>query len=155
MLPHRPYLVPGITFFHSSTLRCRVLRVSVVYAVHHGNGSVRIIFVYYCCVVTINIVTVFCHSRVSSDANLKLPTWLFWSPLLTAPHRTVLPLQDDLVLEYLELAKQSPPFSRGRTSVPCLRGHMFKCLFTAMAVRTDLRARLTKARTVEDMVSPS
>lgn len=60
--------------------------------------------------------------------------------------------QDDLVLEYIELAKQSPPYSRGRTSVPCLRGHMFKCLFTAMAVRTDLRARLTKARTLEDMV---
>lgn len=60
--------------------------------------------------------------------------------------------QDDLVLEYLDLVKQSPPHSRGRTSVPCLRGHMFKCLFTAMAVRTDLRAKLTKARTVDEMV---
>lgn len=56
------------------------------------------------------------------------------------------------MLEYIELAKQSPPHSRGRTSVPCLRGHMFKSLFTAMAARTDLRARLTKARTLEDMV---
>lgn len=61
--------------------------------------------------------------------------------------------QDELVLEYIELAKESPPHSRGRTSVPCLRGHMFKCLFTAMAVRTDLRAMLTKARTLEEMVS--
>lgn len=57
------------------------------------------------------------------------------------------------MMEYIELAKQSPPHSRGRTSVPCLRGHMFKGLFTAMAVRTDLRAKLTKARTLEDMVS--
>lgn len=55
-------------------------------------------------------------------------------------------------LEYIELAKESPAHSRGRTSVPCLRGHMFKGLFTAVAVRTDLRARLTKARTLEDMV---
>jgi len=37
------------------------------------------------------------------------------------------------MLEYIELAKQSPPHSRGRTSVPCLRGHMFKSLFTASA----------------------
>lgn len=59
------------------------------------------------------------------------------------------------MLEYLALVKQSPPHSRGRTSVPCLRGHMFKCLFTAMAIRTDLRARLTKARTVEEMVRAS
>lgn len=56
------------------------------------------------------------------------------------------------MMEYIELAKQSPPHSRGVTSVPCLRGHMFKGLFTAMAVRTDLRAKLTKARTLEDMV---
>lgn len=60
--------------------------------------------------------------------------------------------QDELVAEYLELAKQSPPYSRGVTSVPCLRGHMFKCLFTAMAVRIDLRAKLTKARTLDEMV---
>lgn len=56
------------------------------------------------------------------------------------------------MLEYIDLAKQSPPHSRGRTSVSCLRGHMFKWLFTAVAIRTDLRARLTKTRTLEDMV---
>ncbi len=74
----------------------------------------------------------------------RRPFPLCWSVLSTP--------QDELMLEYIELAKQSPPHSRGRTSIPCLRGHMFKSLFTAMAARTDLRARLTKARTLEDMV---
>lgn len=61
--------------------------------------------------------------------------------------------QDDLMLEYLELVKESPPHSRGRVSISCLRAHLFKSLFTGLATRTDLRARLTKARSLEEMVS--
>ncbi|CAM9769779.1 unnamed protein product, partial [Hapterophycus canaliculatus] len=90
-----------------------------------------------------------CDGVMSSEAVLERPG-LFSDNVSTKTGQRM-SQQDDLVLEYIELAKQSPPYSRGRTSVPCLRGHMFKCLFTAMAVRTDLRARLTKARTLEDM----
>eukprot|EP00904_Undaria_pinnatifida_P005991 jgi/Undpi1/2521/HiC_scaffold_13.g05900.m1 len=89
-----------------------------------------------------------CDGVMSSEAVLERPG-LFSDNISSVSGQRV--SQDELVLEYLALVKQSPPHSRGRTSVPCLRGHMFKCLFTAMAIRTDLRARLTKARTVEEM----
>ncbi|CAM9963401.1 unnamed protein product [Ectocarpus sp. 6 AP-2014] len=89
-----------------------------------------------------------CDGVMSSEGVLERPG-LFSDNVSTVTGLKM--SQDDIVLEYIDLAKQSPPHSRGRTSVPCLRGHMFKCLFTAVAVRTDLRARLTKARTLEEM----
>lgn len=61
-------------------------------------------------------------------------------------------VEDEMVLEYLELVRASPLHSRGRTSLACLRGHFFKFLFTALAVRVDLRAQLTRARDVDELV---
>ncbi|CAM9930215.1 unnamed protein product [Ascophyllum nodosum] len=89
-----------------------------------------------------------CDGVMSSEAVLEHPG--FFSDNVSSI-TGIKSSQDDLVLEYLELVRESPPHSRGRMGISCLRAHLFKSLFTGLATRTDLRARLTKARSLEEM----
>ena len=47
---------------------------------------------------------------------------------------------DRLALQYLELAEKHPGANDS-----CLRGHMFKIMFTGLQKHTDLRERLVRA----------
>jgi len=51
-----------------------------------------------------------------------------------------IPDLDALALEYLDLAEKYPGANDS-----CIRGHLFKILFTGLSKNTDLRERLVKA----------
>ena len=54
---------------------------------------------------------------------------------------------DDLTLEYIDCFEQYP----GEADMKTIRSHMFKFLYTGLSVHTDLRERLGRSKTVDEL----
>lgn len=82
-----------------------------------------------------------CDAVMSSEAILECPA--LFGP---AVGRSI-PYQEDLALEYLNLAKTHIPGHK------CMKAHLFHFLYAGLQLHTDLRSQLGSARGLEELIA--